>query len=72
MRLGRRPRRSVAATRTLKSLIEDTGTELERVLAYYKVASLQDMTETTFPRALEVFNRKLAKRRNQETVHAQD
>jgi hypothetical protein len=58
--------------RELEKLIDDTGTELERVLAYYKVASLGEMTETTYRRAVEVLNRKLAKRGNQETVHAQD
>src|ERR1035437_1668600 len=58
--------------RELEKRIEDTGTELERVLAYYKVASLGEMTETAYRRAVEVLNRKLAKRGNQETVHAQD
>jgi hypothetical protein len=58
--------------RELEKLISDTGTELERVLAYYKVASLAEMTETTYQRALEVLNRKLAKRGQRETVHAQD
>jgi hypothetical protein len=46
---------------------------VERVLAYYKVASLEEMTETTYRRALDVLNRKLAKNTgHQETVHAQD
>ena len=58
--------------RELEKLIADTGTDLERVLAYYKVASLGEMTETAYRRAVEVLNRKLAKRGNQETVHAQD
>ncbi len=58
--------------RELQSLIDETGTELERVLAYYKVASLGELTETAYRRAIEVLNRKLAKRGNQETVHAQD
>jgi hypothetical protein len=58
--------------RELEKLIDDTGTELERVLAYYKVASLAELTETAYRRAVEVLNRKLAKRGNQETVHAQD
>jgi len=58
--------------RELEKRIEDTGTELERVLAYYKVASLGEMTETAYRRAVEVLNRKLAKRGSQETVHAQD
>ena len=58
--------------RELQSLIDETGTELERMLAYYKVASLEELTETAYRRALEVLNRKLAKRSGQETVHAQD
>ena len=68
------PERPINAeqVRELEKLIDDTGTELERVLAYYKVASLGEMTETAYRRALEVLNRKLAKRGNQETLHAQD
>ncbi len=68
------PERLISADeiRKLERLIAETGTELERVLAYYKVASLGEMTETTYRRAVEVLNRKLAKRGNQETVHAQD
>jgi ERF superfamily protein len=56
----------------LEKLIGDTGTDLQRVLAYYKVAALGEMNETTYQRALEVLNRKLANRRQRETVHAQD
>jgi ERF superfamily len=58
--------------RELQTLIDETGTDLERVLAYYKVASLEEMTETSYRRAIEILNRKLAKRDNQETVHAHD
>jgi hypothetical protein len=58
--------------RELEKRIDDTGTDLERVLAYYKVASLGEMTETAYRRAVEVLNRKLAKRGNQETVHAEN
>jgi len=58
--------------RELEKLIAETGTELERVLAYYKVVSLGEMTETVYRRAVEVLNRKLAKHCNQEAVHAQD
>ena len=58
--------------RELQTLIEETETELERVLAYYKVASLEEMTETSYRRAIEILNRKLAKRDSQETVHAHD
>jgi hypothetical protein len=56
----------------LEKLIGDTGTELQRVLAYYKVAALGEMTAISYQRALEVLNRKLANRRPRETVHAQD
>ena len=56
----------------LEKLIAETGTELPRVLAYYKVAALGEMTEVTYRRALEVLNRKLANRRQRETVYAQD
>ncbi|MGA7873181.1 MAG: ERF family protein [Candidatus Binatus sp.] len=68
------PERLVSAdqVRELQKLIDDTGTELERVLTYYKVASLSELTETAYRRALEVLNRKLARRGNQETAHAQD
>ena len=58
--------------RNLKKLIDETGTDLERVLAYYKIAALEEMTEAAYRRALEVLNRKLAQRGNRETVHAQD
>ncbi|MGO9452436.1 MAG: ERF family protein [Candidatus Binataceae bacterium] len=68
------PERRISADEIaiLKSLIDETGTELERVLAYYKVGSLEEMSESTYRRALEVLNRKLAQRGNRETVHAQD
>ena len=45
----------------LQGLIEETGTDLERVLAYYKISALGDMTEASYRRALELLNRKLAK-----------
>jgi hypothetical protein len=56
----------------LEKLIGDTGTDLQRVLAYYKVSALGEMTANTYQRALDVLNRKLANRRQRETVHAQD
>jgi ERF superfamily len=58
--------------RDLEKRIEDTGTDLQRLLAYYQVASLSEMTEFAYRVAVKVLNRKLAKQRNQETVHAQD
>jgi hypothetical protein len=57
----------------LQGLIEETGTELERVLAYYRVTALSEMTESSYRRALELLNRKLAKQSSQENgAHAQD
>jgi hypothetical protein len=56
--------------RALEALIEETGTELERVLAYYKVSALNEMTESAYRRALELLNRKLAKQNQENGVHA--
>jgi hypothetical protein len=61
-----------AEVRELEKLIGETGTELERVLAYYKVASLAELTEPVYQRALEVLKRKLAKCGQRETLHSQD
>ena len=58
--------------RDLEKRIQDTGTDLERLLAYYKVASLSEMTEFAYRVAVKVLNRKLAKRGHQDAVHAQD
>jgi hypothetical protein len=71
---GGSPERLISADeiRIMKALINETETDLERVLAYYKIAALEEMTETTYRRALEVLNRKLAQRTNREIVHAQD
>jgi len=56
----------------LQGLIEETGTDLERVLAYYKISALGDMTEASYRRALELLNRKLAKQRQGGGTHAQN
>ena len=59
--------------RELQRLIEETGTELERVLAYYKVEAVSEMTEGSYRRALELLNRKLAKQSSLENgTHGQD
>jgi hypothetical protein len=59
--------------RELQGLIEETGTELERVLAYYRVSALSEMTESSYRRALELLNRKLTKQSSQENgTHAQN
>ena len=42
-------------------MIDDTGTELERVLTYYKLTSLDEMTEGTYRRALDLLQRKRSK-----------
>jgi hypothetical protein len=53
-------------------LIEETGTELERVLAYHRLPSLDQMTEGTYRRAIEVLNRKKAEQTQAEDAHAQN
>ena len=56
----------------LQGLIEETGTELERVLAYYRVTVLSEMTESSYRRALQVLNRKAAKQSQENGAHAQN
>jgi hypothetical protein len=58
--------------RELQGLIEETGTELDRVLAYYRISALGEMTEGSYRRALEVLKRKLAKQSQEDGAHAQD
>jgi hypothetical protein len=67
------PERNVSPSQIteLEQLIDSTGTELERVLAYYKIASLEEMTEPVYRRALELLNRKRAAQSQQEANHAQ-
>jgi hypothetical protein len=55
-----------------QGLIEETGTELERVLAYYRISALGKMTEGSYRRALDLLNRKLAKQSSQNGAHAQN
>jgi len=56
----------------LRHLIEDTGTELERVLAYYKLSSLEEMTRGAYRRAVELLKRKQTKLNLEESAHAQN
>jgi len=58
--------------RQLRLLIDETETELERVLSYYKLNSLEEMRETNYRRALELLLRKRAKRADGSHAHAQD
>jgi ERF superfamily len=55
----------------LRQLIEETGTDLDRMLAYYKVSSLEEMTETVYRRAVELLHRKRAAQTQREASHAQ-
>jgi hypothetical protein len=56
----------------LQALIEKTGTDLERVLAYYKISALSEMTEASYRRALELLKRKLDKQSQGGGAHAQN
>ena len=59
--------------RELQGLIEETGTELERVLTYYRISALDEMTESSYRRALDLLDRKLTKQSSQENgAHAQN
>ncbi len=56
----------------LQGLIEETGTDLQRVLTYYKISALSEMTEGSYRRALELLKRKLAKQGQGDGAHAQN
>jgi hypothetical protein len=58
--------------RQLQELIEETGTDLERVLAYYKISALSEMTEASYRRALELLRRKLGKQSQGGGARAQN
>jgi hypothetical protein len=58
--------------RQLRLLVDETGTELERVLSYYKLNSLEEMRETNYRRALELLLRKRARLADGSHTHAQD
>ena len=58
--------------RELQGLIEETGTDLEQVLVYYRVSALGEMTEGSYRRALDLLNRKLAKQSQENGSHAQN
>jgi len=56
----------------LRLLVDETDTELDRVLAYYKINSLDEMRESSYRRAVELLNRKRAKQTHESNHHAQD
>jgi ERF superfamily len=70
--LGSERQITAELARELQGLIEQTGTDLERVLAYYKISALSEMTEASYRRALELLNRKLAKQTQGGGAHAQN
>jgi hypothetical protein len=69
-RQGQSSKRITAAqAREIGQLIEDTATELARVLEYFNVASIENMSEADYRKALAALRKKLAKASAQE-AHA--
>lgn len=58
--------------RQLRLLVDETGTELERVLTYYKINAVEEMREGSYRRAMELLSRKRAKQSQGDHTHAQD
>jgi hypothetical protein len=58
--------------RQIRVLVDETETELERVLSYYKISSLEEMRESSYRRALELLIRKRARQTQGNNAHAQD
>jgi hypothetical protein len=60
--------------RQLRVLVDETWTELDRVLSYYKIKSLEEMRESSYRRAVELLNRKRTQQHTQQgnNHHAQD
>jgi hypothetical protein len=56
----------------LRSLVDETETELDRVLSYYKINSLEEMRESSYRRAVELLNRKRNKQSQGNGRYAQD
>ena len=56
----------------LRALVAETDTELERVLSYYKINSLEEMRESSYRRATDLLNRKRAKQTQETNHYAQD
>ena len=52
---------TAARVQEIDGLIQQTGTELDRVLEYFEIASLQEMTEQSYRKAMSFLRRKLAK-----------
>ena len=54
--------------RQVRVLVDQTETELDRVLSYYKIYSLEEMRESSYRRAVELLNRKRTKQTHEETA----
>jgi hypothetical protein len=52
---------TAAQAAEIKQLVERTGTELERMLEYFHVASIEGMNERSYSRALTTLRKKLDK-----------
>ncbi len=57
--------------RQLGELLTQTGTEVERVLEYFKVGRLEDLTESAHRKALQILNRRRARNAGKEAHHAE-
>jgi hypothetical protein len=58
---------TVAQAAEIKQLVERTGTELERMLEYFHVASIEGMNERSYSRALTTLRKKLDKANARES-----
>ena len=64
-RPDREQRITAAQVQEIDGLVRQTGTELDRVLEYFEIASLQEMTEQSYRKAMSFLRRKLAKSNGQ-------
>jgi hypothetical protein len=64
-RREREQRITAEQAQDVENLIRRTGTELDRVLEYFEIASLQEMTEQSYRKAMSFLHRKLAKSNGQ-------
>ena len=60
---------TAAQVAEIRQLVERTGTELDRMLEYFHVASIEEMNERSYSRALTMLRKKLDKANAQE-AHA--
>ena len=68
---GSAQRITAAQAAEIKQLVERTGTELERMLEYFHVASIEGMNERSYSRALTTLRKKLDKTNARESQAAE-